>query len=258
MVNLFRLSKYFFAYVIILVISALISFSGLLLPIDLWAYKKLYLKSQSPTQISENNNSIKNKIVFVEIPIKSADNAEDKIKFLRTQVANLLDTIGSVKIDKPPIVILDLSFSSNNVAMNSIANAVKRLEEEKNIKVYSAYKLPDNEATSYEDHDILRAQAFYNNIRGGRLNTAINDHVGGNGIASYDSFKLIGYKPIASLPVKVANDYRNKETNLREFIRYPLPLDLPFNPKVVEDISYEFVHDSIEGKYPKFSKNNVL
>jgi hypothetical protein len=128
------------AYLVILIISAAIAVGGLLRPIDLKVYKKFYLNSQ----IERSNNLIKDKIIFVDIPFNDNNGEFRGINILRGQVANLLDTIGSMNYSdkEPPVVILDMTFSSNSIAFDSIKNAIQNLVNDKGIKVYASYELP--------------------------------------------------------------------------------------------------------------------
>ena len=255
MVNFFRLSKYFLAYIVILIITAAIAVGGLLHPIDLEVYKKFYLNSQ----IEKSNSLIKDKIIFVDIPVNDNYGNFLGVEILRGQVANLLENISEMNYSvlEPPVVILDMTFSNNPIALDSIKNAIEKLINEKGIKVYASYELPPKgDHPSFQSHDALQAQVLYKTVTGGRLNTKFNTH--GKGILSYDSFELIGNTPIPSLPVKVINDYSKREKmDLRDTINYPLPLRLPFDQKNFRDNSYEFIADSIVTLSRKFSKNNT-
>jgi len=255
MVNFFRLSKYFLAYIIILIISAAIAVGGLLRPVDLMVYKKFYLNSQ----IEKSNSRIKDKIIFVNVPVNDPNGNFLGVEFLRGQIANLLDTIGKTanRTNEPPIVILDMTFSNNPLALDSIKDAVIRLKQEK-IKVYASYELPlKGDPASFQNHDAFQAKALYDDdiLTGGRLNTKFNTH--GEGLLSYDSFELIGQTPIPSLPVKVVHDYKRESLDLTDSIRYPLPIRLPFDQSNFQENTYVFVNDTIPAEGQRFSSSNA-
>ena len=257
MINFRRLSKYFLAYVILLSISAAIAVGGVLRPIDIKVYKKFYLESQ----IDKCNDQIKDKIVFVNIPDLNTDGKHLGVQYLRGQVAQLLDTIGSmVEPKKEPIVIIDITFSHSPVMLDTIGDAIFRLSDNQ-VYVYAAYDLPsETDNISFILHDNLQAKDLYEYFfTGGRLNTSFDNYKQANGFASYDSFELIDVKPIVSLPVKVVNDlnvHKKKEIDTTVSIQYPLPLKLPFDPASIKENSFVFTNDTLLTGIQKFSKLN--
>ncbi|MGM5469824.1 TIR domain-containing protein [Flavobacteriaceae bacterium LMO-SS05] len=256
MVNFFRLSKYVLAYLIILVISAAIAVGGLLRPIDLLVYKKFYLNSQ----IEKSVNLLKDKVIFINLPINDNYGNFLGVDYLRSQVAKLLDTIGDMNYtdNEPPVIVLDITFSNNPLALDSIKNAIDKLTNKRGIKVYASYELPSKgDPASFQSHDAFQAKVLYDSLlTGGRLNTMFNTH--GNGILSYDSFELIGTTPIPSLPVKVINDYSKRgEIDLLDSINYPLPIRLPFDQIGYSDQMYSVVPDSVSTEFKRFTKQDT-
>lgn len=258
MVNFFRLSKYFMAYIVILLLSAAIAVGGLLRPIDLFVYKKLYLNSQSTNSIN-NNITIEDKIIFVELPENDAEGNFLGVEFLRGEIVNLLDTISTMIVPdekmKPPKVILDISFSNNPTKLEAIKNAINRLKGIWDTEVYGVYDLL-GAGDSFQSHDAQQAQLLYNEaFSGERLNTKFNTH--GIGILSYDSFELIGTEPIPSLPIKVVNDvFGVKKISFVDSINYPLRVDLTYLKTLTSGV-YKFSNDSLEVESRKFSKKNT-
>ena len=257
MVNLRRLSKYFLAYIIFFIVSAAIMSSSVIRPIDFAVYQKYYLHSEIDKQIDKYSNQIKEKIVFVNIPDKGANGTYFDIKYLRGEIARLLDTIDAfAELNKKPrAVIIDASFSRDTIMLGRMEESIMKIAEQQ-IKVYAAYEMPsENDQTSYERHDALQLQDLYNYYFG-RLNNVFNDHIEANGIASYNSFELIGDRPIESLPVKVVNDFLGDTTNLKAPIKYQLPLKLPFSYASVKENSYEFTIDQPLSGIHNFSTLN--
>lgn len=256
MINFFRLSKYFLAYFVILILSAAITVSGLLLPIDLKVYKKFYLGAKIEKSISQ----IKDKIIFVNLPVNNDNGEFLSGEFLRGDVAHLLDTIGSL-VDpdpevKPPVVILDISFSNNPVKLDSIKDAIDRLKK-RSIKVYGVYDIL-GAGDSFQSHDREQAGILYNRVlSGGRLNTKFNTY-DEEGLLSYDSFELIGTEPIPSLAVKVVHDYSNRgEIDLTDSINFPFPIRLPYDQANFNDNFYEFSTDSLTTVTKKFTYHDT-
>ncbi len=242
MINFSRLSKYILAYLILLIISALISAGSILRPVDLAVYKGFYLNSH----IEEYREEIKNEIIFIDIP-REKFHKDSVIISLRHHVANLLLTIDSLvypQMKNKPTVILDMTFGNTQDGLDSLMNAVNKLDE-KGVYVYAAYEMPgeDDLITEFEFHDSQQARDLYEYyFTGGRLNVAFNNLEKSDGLVTYNNFETIASDTIESLPVRVITDYdptRDKEIN-KELIQYQLPLQLPYDPESRKDNYFYF------------------
>ena len=273
MINFRRLSKYLLAYLVLLIISAAITFSGVLRPFDLFIYNKYYLNSHlegynnqfTADEFGLIEEKINENIIFIDIPTRNFT-ANTYVESLRGQIAELLVTIDSMvytNMPNPPVVILDVSFSSATVGLDPLMDAIESLFGEKGVKVYAAYELPGElDKVKFESHDALQAGYMYDYFfYGSRLNTAINVYRDVDGLANYKSFEMVDTVAIESLPIRVINDkYSDREkTDLENQVIYPLPLNLPFDPAFREDVYYIFTADSTITETKNFSehKSNI-
>lgn len=270
MIKFHRLWKYLLVYVLLLIITAVFTVEKIIRPIDLAVYKEFYLKSDSAKKykdefldkgIDKVNKEINEKFIFIDIPTENWPKGTF-LKNLRRHEADLLKTIDSMipvemsEMDKP-VIILDITFKSDDVGLDYIYEAMWPLIE-KNIKVYASYKLPDeDEVIKYEDHDEKQAYPLYDDyFTSGRLNTYFYSHKKVNGLASYYSFEVLDDTIIKSLPVQIAKDlgFFKEEIDLRNQNIYPLPLKLPFDSASIKDNYYVFTNDSSLTANNNFSK----
>ena len=238
-------------------ITAAVSVTGLLRPIDLFVYEQFYVNSEKYRTIKDD--VIRNKVIYIEIPTNNDFNEFLGLEVIRGQVANALDMIGSISEPNkdPAAVILDISFSHNPIAIDSIRDAVDRLKQTIGDKVYGVYEYPyaGGQTTTYADHEIYQASVLYDSVfTGGRLNNWFNTH--SNKILSYDSFELIGTKAIPSLPITVVNDYTNGgNISLVDSINYPLPI-IPYDLTSFKDNTYVFKPEYVSSEYKTFTSQD--
>jgi len=268
MVKFHRLWKYILVYVIAMIASAIIA-NERIHQIDLAVFKKFFYNSYLSDYRENLNNSeedeiskeIKNIIIFIDIPTTTDD---DWLEKFRGQIADLLNIIDSKvnstmsDLDKP-VVILDIAFRRDTTGLRPLRKALSSLLIDKSIKVYAAYKMPDeNEHPKYEEHEKDQNTKLYDRYFVNRLNTAFHNHTEVDGLLSYYSFERIDTVAIESLPVKVAKDYNriDDETNLIDSIQYIVPLKLPFDPASRKDNYYVFSNDSTFTANNNFFKLN--
>lgn len=249
-----RIIVYILAFVIIMFLTVIIARTSLLKPIDLYFYGKVYLNP-------ENVGSPEDYFKFIDLGGINAKGNKFSIKEKRIKVVEFLSSVDLITPDNPlkdpPLVILDVSFSNNPEKLDSIINAIKQLNT-KNINVYGVYEMPQGE-DMFEDHDPLWAQdLYYDYFEGGRLHTEV--HPLEYGVLSYESFipirNGIDTVFVPALPIKVINDFTNKQTN--DSIKptyYTLPITKKFL-KNVENQTFKVPNESIETAGMKFTELN--
>lgn len=264
MVKFHRLWKYILVYIIAMVASAFIAKERIhQIDLDFYlnSYLSIYSENLNKSEEDEINKEINNKIIFIDIPT-TTDN--DWLEKFRGQIADLLNVINSKvstttsDLDKP-VIILDIAFRRDTTGLRPLRKALSSLIIDKNIKVYAAYEMPDeNVHPKFEEHDKDQNAKLYDRYFVNRLNTAFHNHIEVDGLLSYYSFERIDTVAIESLPVKVAKDYNRVEenTDLTDSIQYIVPLKLPFDPESRKDIYYVFSTDSTSTASNNFFKLN--
>ena len=221
-----RITVYILAYVIIMLLTILISKTSLLKPIDIYLYEKAYLSSDS---IGSPENYFK----FFNLQSYDKNGKEFSPAEKRSQVIQFLNTIDLITPEDPkmpPLVVLDISFNNNSDKIDSLKYVIDCLKD-KNIKVYGAYDMPSKGET-FEKHDPLQAEdLYYDYFEGGRLHTKVN--VFDVGVFTYESFipikKENGILLVPSLPIKVIDDFTDRPSIESDSI--PTYFTLPIRPK---------------------------
>ena len=251
-----RIVAYVLAFFIIMFITVFVSKTSLIRQIDLYYYGKVYLNP-------ENVGSPENYFKFINLSghFNIGTTFPEKV---RAKVFHFLNTVDSITphspLEKPPVIVLDVSFNNNPYYLDSIIDAIKRLNAKK-IKVYGAYDMPKNGET-FEEHDPLQAEdLYYDYFEGGRLHTDVH-LVNEYGVVSYKSFIPIMNNPdivfVPALPIKVINDFTNKQTY--DSIRKPTYFTLPVTKKFLEHVknqTYELPSDATAIKGKKFTDLNA-
>ncbi|MBT8286402.1 MAG: hypothetical protein KJO00_00175, partial [Bacteroidia bacterium] len=126
-----RIISYGFAFIILLILSAVISVKSVLLPIDLYVYKILHFNSEYVEGFDES-------ILFVNINDKNNDRNLSKAE-LKLKTAELLHMIDSMVIYQNyqyeqngekyelPLIVVDASFDSNPAGHQELKNAIDSL-----------------------------------------------------------------------------------------------------------------------------------
>jgi len=251
-----RIVAYILAFFIIMFVTVFVSKTSVIRQIDLYYYGKVYLNP-------ENVGSPENYFKFIDLSghYSVGTTFPEKVRGKVFQFLNAVDSMTPHNpMEKPPVVMLDVSFNNNSFYLDSIIDAIKRLNAKK-IKVYGAYDMPDNGET-FQEHDPLQAEdLYYDYFEGGRLHTDVH-LVNEYGVVSYKSFIPIMNGPdtvfVRALPIKVINDFTNKRTD--DSIRKPTYFTLPITKQFLEHVknqTYELPSDSQEIKGKKFTDLNA-